>query len=571
MKAADFLVECLINNGVTDVFGLPGEVMLEFLDALYRRSDDIHAHICYHEQAGALTACGYAQASGRLGAAYATKGPGIMNMMSAIQDAYCDSIPVVFITAHESAAYNGIMRFKDSQELDTVGLFSRMTKYVVRVDNLEAAANDIETAIELAQSDRPGPVLLDFSSKLMSQEIPSQNTGTKDDRSSLEASDYRVIADHILRELRLAKRPVILFGAGILLSKTQKFAHSFLERINVPALTSRCSQDVVGGSKLNFGYIGSHATRYSNTILRKSDLIVSLGNRMAFNPDSATFGEIVKNTRIIRVDVDENEFARAFPNTVQYKTDLADLMPLLAEDAIPEEKHRDWLSVCESVRGILADYDIDDPVPALSAIIQNAAADTIFTSDVGNNEFWLSRAYTLSNASNRILYSKSFGLLGCSLPKAIGAQIASGSKVICFTGDQGFQMNMQELQFVAARNLPILIVVVNNNSSGMILSRQRKRKSMHCLHTTTRGGYFPPPLKNVAAAYGIGYHKESCENIDKIRKAAASLPLPCILELAVPESADISPYIPFGNHCDDFVPPTKDEDKMRIEKILHEI
>jgi acetolactate synthase-1/2/3 large subunit len=197
-----------------------------------------------------------------------------------------------------------------------------------------------------------------------------------------------VIADHILRELRLAKRPVILFGAGILLSKTQKFAHSFLERINVPALTSRCSQDVVGGSKLNFGYIGSHATRYSNTILRKSDLIVSLGNRMAFNPDSATFGEIVINTRIIRVDVDENEFARAFPNTVQYKTDLADLMPLLAEDAIPEEKHRDWLSVCESVRGILADYDIDDPVPALSAIIQNAAADTIFTSYVGNNEFW---------------------------------------------------------------------------------------------------------------------------------------------------------------------------------------
>jgi acetolactate synthase-1/2/3 large subunit len=568
MKVADFLVECLIKNGVTDVVGLPGEVVLEFLDALDRRSGDIHAHICYHEQAGALAACGYAQASGKLGVAYATKGPGIMNMMSAIQDAYCDSIPVAFITAHESAAYNGGMRFKDNQELDTAGLFSPMTKRVVRINNLDTAVNDIETVISLAQSDRPGPVLLDFSSKLLSAEVPTLNSKVKYNHSNQEVSNCHAIAEHILMELRSAKRPVILFGAGILQSKTQEFARSFLEYLHVPALTSRFSQDIVGGSELNFGYVGSHATRYSNTILMKCDLIVSLGNRMALNPDSATFGEVVKNTRIIRVDVDENEFARVFPNTEQYKVNLSDLMPLLTKLAKPEEKHQKWLSVCRSIREILIDYDTDDPVRALSIIIQNAEAETIFTSDVGNNEFWLSRAYTHANVSNRILYSKSFGLLGCSLPKAIGAQIASGSKVICFTGDQGFQMNIQELQFITTNKLQILIVVVNNNSSGMILSRQRRRNSTHFLHTSADGGYFPPPLSGVANAYGIGYHKENCENIEEIGEIVSSLSLPCILELTVPETADISPHIPFGNRSDEFVPPTRDEDKKHIEELL---
>ncbi len=568
MKVADFLVECLINNGVTDVFGLPGEVILEFLDALDKRSDEINAHICYHEQAGALSACGYAQTSGKLGVAYATKGPGIMNMMSAIQDAYCDSIPVAFITAHESAAYDGKMRFKDSQELNTAKLFSSMTKRVVRIDDVDTAANDIEAAITLAQSDRPGPVLLDFSGKLLSAKIPVMNSNENNGMNNPEVSDYRKIAEHILAELRSAKCPVILFGAGILQSKTQEAARSFMERLNIPALTSRFSQDVVGGSELNFGYIGSHATRYSNTILMKSDLIVSLGNRMAFNPESATFGKVIENTRTIRIDIDENEFTRVFPNTEQYKVDLSELMPLLAELAAPEERHQNWLSVCESIREILIDYDTDAPVRALSEIIQNAGAETIFTSDVGNNEFWLSRAYTLANVSNLILYSRSFGLLGCSLPKAIGAQMASGSKVICFTGDQGFQMNIQELQSIAANNLPILIVAINNNSSGMILSRQRRRKAMHYLHTTVKGGYFPPPLNGIANAYGIGYYKVSCDNIEDIGRVAASLSLPCILELTVPDTADISPYIPFGNRCDEFVPPTRNEDKKRIDELL---
>lgn len=568
MKVADFLVDCLIKNGVTDVFGLPGEVVLEFLDAFNRRSSEICAHICYHEQAGALAACGYAQVSGKLGVAYATKGPGIMNMMSAIQDAYCDSIPVAFLTAHESAAYDGGMRFKDNQEFDTAGLFRSMTKTVIRIDDLNTAANDIETAIALAQSDRPGPVLLDFSSKLLPAELPMVSSRVKDNRGSQEVSDCRTIAEYLIAELYSAKRPVILFGDGIRQSETQEFARSLLERLKVPAITSRFSQDIIGGSELNFGYVGSHATRCSNTILANCDLIVSLGNRMAFNSDSATFGEIIKDIRIIRVDIDEYEFSRVFPNTEQYKINLLDLMPLLVELNGPEERHKNWLSICESIREILADYDTDDPVRAISAVVQNTKDETIFTSDVGNNEFWLSRAYSLSKVSNRILFSKSFGLLGCSLPKAIGAQIASGSKVICFTGDQGFQMNMQELQFVAKNGLPILIVVVNNNSSGMILSKQRKRNSKHFLHTTASGGYYSPPLKGIANAYGINYYRENCENIEKIAETTSNLLLPCILELIVPETADISPNIPFGNRCDEFIPPTKDEDKRRIEELL---
>ena len=493
-----------------------------------------------------------------------------MNMMSVIQDAYCDSVPVVFITAHTSTIYDGSMRFRDNQELNTTELFGSVTKRVVRIDKLDTAAQDIEDAIKLAQSDRPGPVLIDLSSKLLSAEVPERNDEMRYRKSNYEGLKYRKIVENILGELRSAKRPVLLLGDGIRQSKTQELVNLFLESLHVPVLTSRFSQDIVGGSELNFGYVGSHATRYSNIILANSDLIVSLGNRMAFDPKSETFGKITDNTRIIRVDIDESEFTRVFSNVNQYKLNLSDVMPLFVALAKPEEKHQNWLEICKSIRETLIDYDNNDPVCALSAIIQHATAETVITSDVGNNEFWLSRAYSLSKVSNRIIFSKSFGLLGCSLPKAIGAQIVSGSKVICFTGDQGFQMNMQELQFIVTNHMPILIVVVNNNSSGMIVSRQKKRNSTHFLHTTSEGGYYAPPLKGIANAYGLGYCKKSCEEVEKIGELSASLMLPCILEMVVSEVTDISPYIPFGNRCDEFVPPTRDEDKRHIEELLLE-
>lgn len=566
MKVADYFVECLIDNGTTDVFGLPGEIILEFLDALDRHSSEICAHICYHEQAGALAACGYAQTSGKLGVAYATKGPGITNMISAMQDAYRDSIPVVFMTAHESSVYNGEMRFKDSQEIDTVRLFSSMMKCVIRIDDIDTAVNDIEEAIKMAQIDRPGPVLIDFSNRILSRDIQIQKSKSR--KTSIiknkDDSNCHEIAAYIIKELWQAKCPVILFGDGIWQSGMQAYARSFVEKVELPALTSRFSQDVVGDSEFNFGYIGSHATRYSNTIIKECDLIVSLGNRLAFNPDSVTFGEIPKHTKVIRIDIDESEFSRHFPNTEQYKENLASLMPILFELVKPNDEHKSWLALCKSIRTILIQYDMEDPVRALTEIILKAESNTIITSDVGNNEFWLSRAYAFAKVSNRILFSKSFGLLGCSIPKAIGAHIASGSKIFCFTGDQGFQMNMQELQFIATNNLPILIIVINNNSSGMIRSKQEKRNAMHFLQTTNKGGYFSPPLSGIANAYNIGYYKAFCEDIDAIGETAARLSLPCILELVVPETLDISPSIPFGNSCDEFVPPTKDEDKRKI-------
>lgn len=562
MKAADWIVDFLISKGVTDVFGLPGAVVLELLYAMDRRKPELTPHLNYHEQGAAFAACGYAQATGRLGVAYATRGPGMTNMLTAIADAYYDSVPTMFFTAHSSGRKKPEMRVENNQEIDTVAIAASVTKYAVRIDEAEDLQRQLQKAYAAATTGRKGPVFLDIASSVLRQEIEPEEIPVVQEKARRE--DISKIAEEIAAKLRTAERPVILLGGGVRQSDTGELVRQLAEKSKIPVLSSRTTHDLLPDLPTYFGFVGSHGTRYSNFILSKADLILALGNRMAFPVGSKSFRPVVERAVTIRVDIDESEFLREVPGSVCYRVGLEALLPeLLKKDFSYPNKAR-WIAVCEELKRSLAQWDKTPVVDVLMHLMKTAGSESTFVCDVGNHSFMVTNACVYSGAPNRTIYSGSFGTLGSALPKAIGAYYGTGQPVFCFVGDQGFQMNIQELQFIAQHRLPVTIVVINNLASAMIREREVKQFS-HLVHTTPESGYGIPNLQAVANAYGLNY---LCIK-DPAMAQRDSIPTdaPCLIELRADGTEILRPNLPMGKPCQDLAPALPEELYQRMENL----
>lgn len=562
MNAADFIVEYLVGLGVTDAFGIPGGVILELLYAMDRRAPAIRAHLAYHEQGAVFAACGYAQAGGKLGVAYATRGPGVTNMITGIADAYYDSIPLLVLTAHGCSRDRGAMRIAEDQEMDPIPVVSSITKYAARVERTDELRFEVEKACHLAASGRPGPVLLDIRSGILREEFdPSRYPAYVLPAERTDQTEEAV--EGIKAALATARRPVLLIGDGVKQAGMTEAVRRLADRLGIPVLSSRAAEDVMPRSPLYFGYIGSHGTRYGNFILSKADLIIALGNRMSFPVGSASFRPLVERTKTIRIDVDATEFDREIPNSENYTVDLRSLLPQLLRGRLTVGDMTGWLVVCKELREELWACDATTPVKEIAGLMRSIEAGSALTCDVGNHEFWVSRAYTAAEIDNRVLYSRSFGALGCALPKAMGAYYATGRPVVCFVGDQGIQMNIQELQFVSANRLPIRIVLINNQSSGMIKSREKKAFAGRYIHTTLASGYSVPAMETVAKAYGLRYVRAGSAEAEGFSAAEG----PLLFEMDVDEDIDLDPILPQGNDLQRLWPLLPDEQYKMLDEL----
>lgn len=548
MKVSQYLVKKLVEYKVTDVFGIPGGVILDFIYEL-DKDENIDVHLSYHEQAAAYAACGYAQRSGRLGVAYATKGPGVTNMMTAIAEAYYDSLPVLYITAHSQKALRRELRIEEEQEMDHVRLVRDITKYAKRIDAVDEVAEAVNAGCRAAVSGRKGPVFLDFSARILKSEIEvSGEREGKPDSADHEASD--VCINNILTSLLESARPVFLLGDGVRLSKTGEAIAKISEKMDIPMLSSRFTQDIVGGHENYFGYIGSHGLRYSNFILSKTDCIISFGNRMAFQTESESFKPIVEGAKIIRLDIDEQELQRDIPGSCGYRVDLKELIPKLMQTAIPR-KSLEWLRVCHKLKDELKDYDMNPMIMKLSCLIDMLNEDETLVCDIGNNELLVSRAYAVSGSGKNLMHSKAFKTVGSAIGKAIGAYYASRKRVMCIAGDQGMQFNIQELQYISSNQLPIVIVICNNDASEMLKDSERKQGYTYELHTTLNSGYSHPNFKKIADAYGIKYMaaRPSADGIIEMPDNE-----PQIIEIFLDEQCGIQQHLPKGYPCQMFLP-----------------
>ncbi|MFA9464603.1 MAG: thiamine pyrophosphate-binding protein [Velocimicrobium sp.] len=564
MTVSEYLVDFLISKGVTDVFGIPGGVVLDFLYALDGRKE-INAHLSYHEQGAAFAACGYAQCHHSLGAAYATRGPGFTNLITGIADAYSDSLPVMLITAHSGTVVKNSMRFEQNQEMDTVSMISNITKYATVIDEVESACVEINRAYNAAMSGRKGPVLLDFSARLWNRElgdsfekyIANQNIGTC-------ASDV----EGIIEIIKTSRQPILLVGDGVRQAGTVDEVVKLSKKLNIPVVSSRCSQDVGAVCENYYGYIGSHGIRYSNFIFAKADVVLALGNRMSFPVNSESFQKALINKKIIRIDIDKDEFKREIPNSFTIEADLRQFLPQFNAVDYKQKDTSDWLNVCIYLKNKLVDFDTNEAVQMVKTVFSVADSKNVIVSDVGNNEFWTSRGYELAGAKARILYSKSFGALGCSLGKSIGAYYASKLPIVCIVGDQGFQLNVQELQLISKEKLPIAIILLNNNSSGMIRDQENKRYHGHFVDTTKSTGYGTPNFELIAKSYGVDYYRVDIESRQKIEQVLRRVTNPVLVEIVLNEEIALTPNLEKGKPMQVLTPELEVDFNLELEILL---
>lgn len=549
MKVSDYIASFLASHGVTDAFGIPGGVILDFIYAL-DDADGITPHLSYHEQTAGFAACGYAQSSGRLGVAYATRGPGFTNLLSPMADAYYDSIPVLFVTGHTTSTLPTQARVIEDQEMDTCAMVRNITKYAKRVDSLDEVQSSLEEAYRLAMEGRKGPVFLDIKTSLYKEDITTVTTAETPITNKVDCS----ILNELVVSIREAKRPIVLVGDGINQCRLFDELGDFLLKAQIPVLSSRYSYNVVREYEHYYGYVGSHGIRIANFVLSKADLIITLGNRLCFPSGSVSYSPIIENANIIRFDVDEGEFLKHTDISNRHLIDLKTLLPALANLEADYGTHDEWIAVCDRLRDELWGEDVCVVVEDIATILRSLPNDATLVSDVGNNEFWVSRACIFAGCIKHTLYSKSFGALGNALGKAIGAYYATGQRSVVFIGDQGFQLNMQELQYISQHQLPIQIVLLDNNSSGMIKDRETATKRDHYLHTTKESGYGNPDFKHIVWAYNINLYEFEDLSQQEIDEIFVHSKLPSLVHINVEENTGLAPSLPKGQSIQDMSP-----------------
>jgi len=554
MKVSDYIVEYLRRKGIEDFFGYQGTMIAHLVDSI-ARNPGTRNHSCYHEQGAAFAACGYAQAKGSCACAYATSGPGAVNLLSGIANAYYDSLPVVFLTGQlNTYEYSGIegLRQQGFQETDILSMAGSVTKYAVQIRKAEEVIPALDTAYRAAVEGRKGPVLIDLPMDMQRGEVfpgpgwelPGEGCGSgfqpeKDEyivtrQSGKRTDSAREAAAEIRKSLRSALRPVIMIGAGAGREGADLLLRA-ASRLKIPVITSVLAKSVLAfDDPLNFGCIGgAYGHRYANMIAgAKSDLILAFGISLCTRQIGTKVHEFAKNARIIRVDLDSANLLRQIhaggENERGFCADVLSVLGFLfeGEDLVSPAQDGKWLEICGRIRSALRMVDDQTPdrwpnrlIRGLSRRITDAGAVAV---DVGQHMVWTYQSYE-NRAGEQLLFSGGHGAMGYALPAAIGAYYACRKPVVCITGDGAFSMNIQELQWIRRENLPIRILVMNNQSLGMIRHLQRDYFDDLYAGTSLEGGFTSADFSAIAAAYGIPSERVYVDSSDPMPEQAASL------------------------------------------------
>lgn len=570
MKASDLIVEFLIGKGISDVFGYPGGMVTHLMDSLNKYSGKIRSHLTYHEQGAAFAACGYAQASGKTGVAYATSGPGATNLITGICNAFFDSVPILFLTGQVNTyeSKDGFeVRQRGFQETDIISMVAKVTKYAVKVKRSDDLLYHLERAYYEANSGRKGPVLIDIPMDISRSEI------NPDAVNHFIPKCVQVNAKEQLRDIpnliETSQRPVFLLGNGIKIARCEKEFGAIMEQFGLPVITSMLAVDVAAGYSRNYGFLGAYGSRTANFIAAKCDLLISIGARLDVRQVGGNRAGFSPEAKLIRIDIDRAELKyRVKEDEISICTDLKELIEILCEylhNNYNPIRFLSWLETCENIHERLNGIDEMLPNKFVKEIGNYLPDDAVITTDVGQNQVWVAQSLPLKKGQ-RLLFSGGHGAMGYSLPAAIGAFYgANGSKkpIFCFNGDGGFQMNIQELMVIAREKLPIKMIIFNNHALGMIRHFQEMYFSENYTQTITGNGYAAPDFGAIAVAYGIEYFM-----VRDINEIADLLiwedQKPVLLEVCLPQETYVYPKVEFGK-------PNQDQEPLLDRTLYHEL
>lgn len=549
MSGAQMVCEALIAEGVKTVFGYPGGAIMNVYDEIYKQNSFEHI-LTRHEQAAVHAADGYARATGKVGVAMVTSGPGFTNAVTGLATAYTDSIPLVVISGQVSLSLIGTDGF---QEIDAVGISRPCTKHNYLVDDIAKLPKILKEAFYIANSGRPGPVLVDIP-KDITAEIADfkypKDVFVETYKPNYKGNDRQIkkAAEAILK----ARKPLLYVGGGAVLSNASDLIRKFAKMTQIPTVETLMARGVMGdGNPLLIGMLGMHGSYASNMAMSETDLIISLGARF---DDRVTgkLSEFARYADIIHIDIDPANIGKLvdvdYPIVGDVSIVVKKLMDLIKED-INADRYQTWREILARYEELhpLTYNDSDEvlkPQWVIERIGKLLGKDAIITSDVGQHQMWAAQFYPFDRPRQWI-NSGGLGTMGFGFPAALGAKRGVPEKtVINITGDGSILMNMQELVTASEYKIPVINVILNNHFLGMV--RQWQTFFYDKRYSETDLSYQPNFVALAEACGGIGYDVTTKEEFDKALKDAIKQDKVCFMNVIVSRFENVLPMVPSG-------------------------
>ncbi|WP_353613615.1 acetolactate synthase 2 catalytic subunit [Mangrovibacter phragmitis] len=538
MNGAHWVVHALRTQGVNTVFGYPGGAIMPVYDALY--DGGVEHLLCRHEQGAAMAAIGYARATGKTGVCIATSGPGATNLITGLADALLDSVPVVAITGQVAAPLIGTDAF---QEVDVLGLSLACTKHSFLVESLEELTRVIAEAFEVANSGRPGPVLVD---------IPKDIQLAVGEPEPWLASVEEPVADYSEADIAQARdmmlsshKPMLYVGGGVGMAQAVPTLREFMASTGIPAVVTLKGLGAVDpADPLYLGMLGMHGTKAANLAVQECDLLIAVGARF----DDRVTGKLntfAPHASVIHLDIDPAEMNKLRQAHVSLCGDLNQVLPALQQAL---EIH-DWQHQVRVLRDTHP-WRYDHPGEAIYAplllkqLSERKPTNSVVTTDVGQHQMWAAQHMGFTRPENFIT-SSGLGTMGFGLPAAVGAQVARpDDTVICISGDGSFMMNVQELGTVKRKQLPLKIVLLDNQRLGMVRQWQQLFFSERYSETTLTDN---PDFLTLASAFGIpGQKITRKDQVEAALDALLNSDGPYLLHVSIDEYENVWPLVPPG-------------------------
>ncbi len=537
MNGAQWVVHALRAQQVDTVFGYPGGAIMPVYDALY--DGGVEHLLCRHEQGAAMAAIGYARSTGKTGVCIATSGPGATNLITGLADALLDSVPVVAITGQVSAPFIGTDAF---QEVDVLGLSLACTKHSFLVQSLEELPRVMAQAFQVANSGRPGPVLVDIPKdiQLASGDLEPYFSMVEDE-FSFPHEDVAQASEMLAQ----AKKPMLYVGGGVGMAQAVPALREFLAVTQMPVT---CTLKGLGAVEEYYpwylGMLGMHGTKAANLAVQECDLLIAVGARF----DDRVTGKLntfAPYAKVIHMDIDPAEMNKLRQAHVSLQGDLNALLPALQQTLAINE----WRQFNADMRTEFA-WRYDHPGDAIYAplllkqLSDRKPADSVVTTDVGQHQMWSAQHMTYTRPENFIT-SSGLGTMGFGLPAAVGAQVARpDDTVICISGDGSFMMNVQELGTVKRKQLPLKIVLLDNQRLGMVRQWQQLFFNERYSETTLTDN---PDFLVLASAFGIpGQHITRKDQVEAALDTMLSCEGPYLLHVSIDELENVWPLVPPG-------------------------
>ncbi|MCD8213881.1 MAG: acetolactate synthase large subunit [Campylobacter sp.] len=547
LNGSQMISEALKFEGVEVVFGYPGGAALNIYDETYKQNYFKHV-LTRHEQAAVHAADGYARASGKVGVAFVTSGPGFTNAVTGLATAYSDSIPLVLISGQVATSLIGTDAF---QEIDAVGISRSCVKHNYLVKNIEELPRILKEAFYIARTGRPGPVHIDIPKDITAAigkfEYPKEiNIPTYKPTYKGNAKQIKKAAEVI----EASKRPLVYLGGGAISSGASELVREFVKKTGIPSVCTLMGLGVLDhDDKLNLGMAGMHGSYTANMALSETDMLIALGARFD-DRITGKLSEFAKHAKIIHIDIDPSSISKIVNAHFPIVGDLKNVLEeLIIRINVNKDAYASWREILTRYTSLypLKFQDSDEILKPQWVIKQTAkivGEDGVISTDVGQHQMWVAQFYPF-NRPRQLITSGGQGTMGYGLPAALGAKWAVGDKpVINFTGDGSILMNIQELMTASVNQKPVVNIILNNNFLGMV--RQWQTFFYGERYSNTDLSVQPDFVKLAQSFGGIGFRVSTKTEFQKALKAALKSDKISLIDVAVDRFENVLPMVPAG-------------------------